>query len=213
VSFVLAAQNPYLGWGDAPRTASNTSMTVWAVAALKSAKMAELQVDSAAFASALAFLDTVTDPGTGRVGYETRDDADRPRPFPVLHGPALTAGAVCARILAGQDPRTTDAIQRGADLVLRHKPSTDATSAGTDVLHRYFGSLALFQVGGTRWKQWNESMKTTIVDTQFSRQGRDERGSWDPTADGAGRLMVTVLNNLCLEVYYRYGRVFGASNR
>ena len=42
--------------------------------------------------------------------------------------------------------------------------------------------------------------------------GTDDRGSWDPagpfSAEG-GRVYVTTLNTLCMEVYYRYGRVVG----
>ena len=42
----------------------------------------------------------------------------------------------------------------------------------------YYGTLAMFQVGGEPWKAWNEAMKTAIIDHQ--RKDGDAKGSWDP---------------------------------
>ena len=72
-----------------------------------------------------------------------------------------------------------------------------------------------FQVGGDPWKKWNDAMKTGIIDSQ--RHDTDYcmyKGSWDPIdpwgPDG-GRVYSTAIMALCLEVYYRYDRVFGTS--
>ena len=77
----------------------------------------------------------------------------------------------------------------------------------------YYATLALYQVGREPWRQWNAAMKTAIVDHQ--RRDTDwclYRGSWDPVgpwgSDG-GRVYATALMAMCLEVYYRYDRVFG----
>ena len=77
----------------------------------------------------------------------------------------------------------------------------------------YYATLALFQVGGPAWKAWDGAMKPAIVNTQ--RRDGDYcgyKGSWDPIdpwgGDG-GRVYSTAVNAMCLEVYYRYGRVFG----
>ncbi len=123
VDFLLAAQNPYLGWGGGVRDGTNnTSLTIWAVMVLKSAKTAGLNVDDAAFEGAIAWLDEVTDPDTGRVGQTARGDGDALRPFPALNGDALVGGAMLARIFAGQDPQKSDLIRKGADLLLLKRP-------------------------------------------------------------------------------------------
>jgi hypothetical protein len=59
-------------------------------------------------------------------------------------------------------------------------------------------------------------MTATIAGHQRTEEGHDARGSWDPTdphAKPGGRIWTTALSTLCLEVYYRYGRVFGAGGR
>jgi hypothetical protein len=60
------------------------------------------------------------------------------------------------------------------------------------------------------WEPWNKALKKAVLDSQ--RHDGDEKGSWDPKdAWGfpGGRVYSTALMVLCLEVYYRYGRVLG----
>jgi ATP-dependent helicase HrpB len=84
---------------------------------------------------------------------------------------------------------------------------------GIDMYYWYYATLALHQVGGAPWKAWDAAMKPAIVATQ-RRDGDwcQYRGSWDPVdpwgADG-GRVYATATMAMCLEVYYRYDRVFG----
>ena len=75
----------------------------------------------------------------------------------------------------------------------------------------YYGTLAMYQVGGTAWTTWNKAMSSAIIEQQ--RQDGHFKGSWDPIGawgEEGGRVYSTALLTLCLEVYYRYGRVFGA---
>jgi hypothetical protein len=55
-------------------------------------------------------------------------------------------------------------------------------------------------------------MKGSILAHQRMDPTDCRRGSWDPvdpwSADG-GRVYATAVNTLCLEIYYRYERVFG----
>jgi hypothetical protein len=66
----------------------------------------------------------------------------------------------------------------------------------------------MFQVGGTHWREWNAEMMEALVKSQRAADAGDLAGTWPlgaatpPIADQA-RL------TLCLEVYYRYDRVFG----
>jgi hypothetical protein len=79
-----------------------------------------------------------------------------------------------------------------------------------DEYYWYYGTFAMFQMGGEDWKAWNAAMKKAILEHQ--RRDGDERGSWDPAGawgkDG-GRVYMTAIGALCLEVYYRYSRILG----
>jgi len=222
VNFVHQSQNPYLAWRYGVRDGDNdTSVTGWAVMVLKSAKMAELEVDGGAFRGAMGWIDKMTEPEFGRVGYQRRGGpvartTEMMERFPAEQSEALTGVGVLTRIFAGEDPQKSEYIQKGADLMSKKPPRWDLDAGTVDYYYWYYATLAMFQVGGDHWKKWNKSMKTAIVDNQRTEAGRDERGSWDPvdpwSAEG-GRVYSTALNCLSLEVYYRYGRVFGATNR
>ena len=207
VDFILAARNPGLGWGDGPRDrATNSSMTIWAVMVLKSAQMAELNVDEEAFQGAVAWLDLVTDPDSGHVGHSSREDAGDDRPFPALSGNALVAGAIVARTIAGADPRESDVIQKGADLLLADPP----TANSADPAHWYFGTLAMFYRGRGDWKAWEELVRAAIP-AQHTDDS-ETSGSWTPPEDATrsdARISSTALRTLVLEISYDwYKRVF-----
>ena len=72
----------------------------------------------------------------------------------------------------------------------------------------YYGTLATFQQQGAVWKGWNVKMKDSLLKTQRKGDPKLLGGSWDPTiglvAENGGRVMMTALMCLCLEVYYRY---------
>ena len=62
--------------------------------------------------------------------------------------------------------------------------------------------------GGEEWERWNEYMREDLVKTQVSVEG-PEFGSWTPRIKGGsdvagGRLFITCLATMTLEVYYRY---------
>jgi hypothetical protein len=77
VSFVHAAQNPYLGWRYGVRDGDNdTSVTVWCTLALRTADFARLDVDRTAYASARAWFELKSGEQDGRVGYQRRGGLD-----------------------------------------------------------------------------------------------------------------------------------------
>jgi hypothetical protein len=78
-----------------------------------------------------------------------------------------------------------------------------------DTYYWYYATQVMFHVGGERWKRWNDKLHPLLVSSQI-RTG-PMAGSWDPNnplpdrwAPHAGRLYVTTLNLLSLEVYYRH---------
>jgi hypothetical protein len=71
----------------------------------------------------------------------------------------------------------------------------------------YYGTYAMFQLGGQPWHDWNEKMKAALLPHQ--RRGGCEDGSWDaecPWSLTGGRVYATAINALTLEIYYRYER-------
>ena len=219
VNFITRARNPYGAWRyDArPNGDNDTSITGWMVFALKSAEEAGLKVDKDAFAGALSWIDEVSDRGSGRVGYTTvGSESSRitgvNEHFPRDKGEAMTAVGLLCRFLLGQDPDEQEIMKRHADLLLQKLPEWDPDSYGNDMYYWYYGSYAMFQMGGNRyWKPWNKAMKGAILKSQ--RTGGCADGSWDPIGPwgySGGRVYSTACMVLCLEVTFRYARVLGA---
>jgi hypothetical protein len=214
---IQRARNPYGGWRyDAPPVGdSDTSVTGWMLFALCAAKDAGLEVDEAALEGGLSWIDEMTDPVTGRIGYDTFGSLSSRTPandhFPREKGEAMTAVGLLCRIFLGQDLESTPVLRRHADLLLQCLPEWDAEGHGCDMYYWYYGTFALFQLGGVHWKRWESAMTDAVVRSQ--RRDGDERGSWDPVGPWGsvgGRVYSTALMTLCLEVYYRYSRVMGA---
>ena len=115
----------------------------------------------------LMWVDEVTDPATGRVGYDARGSlssrlagAER---FPRDAGEAMTAVGLLSRFFLGQEPRALGGedgiMDRHAELLLTSLPKWDPDGRGCDMYYWYYGSYAMFQMGGRHWKEWNEAMK------------------------------------------------------
>lgn len=214
LDFLALARNPGGIWGSGVRTGEDDIVTTAALVlpvrsaelinsdAVRRGKRAPLCVDAKALPDALVWVQAHTDDDYGRVvGGDGTSDLP-------------TAIGMLIRILAGEDPRRSAAIKKSATLLATTslplwQPDDDAIDLST----WYYGTLALFQMGGVDWKRWNESLKTNVVDHQ-RRDGVycTAKGSWDPIGkrgEAGGRVFTTALCSLCLEVYYRYDKVFG----
>jgi len=218
LAFIARSRNPYLAWRYEPRGGDNdTSVTGWMVMALKSGHYAGLDIDPDAFAGARTWVDKMTDPEFGTVGYNmpggqsARPEGLQER-FPAEKTQAMTAAGILCRIFLGEDPRTSKAIRMGADLCCEQLPAWNPDDGSIDMYYWYYATLALYQVGGTHWARWNKAMLDAIVKSQHPRNSGSRTGSWDPIGpwgpDG-GRVYSTAVLTMCLEVYYRYDRVFG----
>jgi hypothetical protein len=161
----------------------DTLTTIWAMLAMKSAKFAGLEVDPDAFEGTRRFLDARGE----------------------KLAPAEQAAALLARILLGEDPRAS--LGALTDAVLAHRPVWhDGEPAPLDLWH--FGTLAMFQVGGAHWRQWNDAMVEAIARQQRQKDAGALAGTW-PVGAGAPVIADQAKLAMCLEVYYRYDRVFG----
>ncbi len=217
IAFCLACQNEYKAWRYTKKPGNNdTSVTGWMVMALKSAKNAGIHIDKRPFEWALSFIEEMTDDETGRTGYIEKGglpvrEAGKAEEFPPSESESLTAVGISARIFCGQNPSENQMIKLGVENLLSKKlPVWDPARGSIDMYYWYYGTLAMFQYGGESWNKWNQAMNEAIVMQQ--RNDGNFAGSWDPIGawgEPGGRVYSTALMTLCLEVYYRYGRVFG----
>jgi hypothetical protein len=221
VNLIFRARNPYGAWRyDVPPIGeSDTSVTGWMVFALSSAKEAGLEGDyKVAFEGALSFLDEVSDPSSGRVGYTALGELSSRTPanehFPREKGEAMTAVGLLCRVFLGQKPDDYPIMAKHAELLRAKPPVWDPDGFGSDIYYWYYATYAMYQMGKPNgWLVWEKAMKAAVVESQ--RRDGDEKGSWDPGVcpwgvAGGGRIYSTALMTLCIEVYYRYAQVLGA---
>ncbi len=219
INYINRARNPYGAWryDEPPMGMNDTSVTGWMIFAIKAAEDAHLDIVEESYEGAMTWIDEVTDPASGRVGYnEFGNRSSRITGvndhFPAEKGEAMTAVGLLCRMFMGQDdPKEYPILKKHGDLMLRTLPEWDPDGFGSDMYYWYYGSYAMYQLGGTHWKKWEEALKGTILDNQ--RKDGDEKGSWDPIGPwgfAGGRIYSTALMALCIEVYFRYGKVAGA---
>ncbi len=207
VQYSLATmQQPYSGWRYFPKgqdddLLADTSVTGWYVMQLKSAKIAGLSVDGSGFQGASKFIDSVTDKG-GRAGYSG----------PSAGTPAMTSVAMVARQFMGT-PASDPLLVGGSNQLLTMLPKWQDATEHNDFYYVYYGTLSMFQMGGDKWTKWNEAIKPLLVNNQcrgplpLSGAATDKDGSWDSYGHSGklgGRVFMTAVGALTLEVYYRY---------
>lgn len=179
------------GWRYGPNQFGDTSVFGWAVLALRSARNAGLDVPSGTWAAARRWLPLVSSGSHGGLA------AYRPGYAP---SHAMTAEALFCRQVLG-DQVTDGLVEEASTYVLSRIPDP----GDYHLYYWYYGTLALFQMGGPNWDRWNDRLTSTLLGTQ--RTAGHARGSWDPGTpfgiDG-GRIFATSCSALCLEVYYRY---------
>jgi hypothetical protein len=193
VEFIDAARNRRVGgWRYRPGQPGDTSIMGWQVMALKSARVAGIEVPQEAFDAAAHWLDIVHQPERiGTYAYQPHAQVT----------PAMTAeGMFIAQLLgAGRgEPR----MRGSASFIMEHMPSWKPDA---NTYYWYYATLALFQHQGEEWNTWNEAVKDVLLERQETEGAG--AGSWAPDgqwATVAGRVYQTAMAALILEVYYRY---------
>jgi WD40-like Beta Propeller Repeat len=187
------------------------SITSWQVMALESARLGGIAVPDASFEAARSFLLHSWDPRLGAFRYS--HDPERLRSgYPTL--PGSTPAAMFALGLLGEDISSAP-FDDARRYLLERAPSgfrfrgdeAFVTRATGNVYFWYYGSLALFRLGGNEWERWNTALKETLLPAQ------EADGSWPPLDvyaksyagdDDRERSYTTAMCVLSLEVYYRY---------
>ena len=228
VDFVLQSQHPELGgWRYAPGKESDTSVTGWMLMALKSAQMAGLEVPSDALRKVDAMLDRAeVRRGQGLYAYNPEAKlpaAGRNRPQRASEGiraghahrasTVMTAEAMLMRMYIGHRSDTRQMLN-GANYLKANLPAIGTEAKPLrNCYYWYYGTQAMFQMQNDYWEVWNNRMRELLQAGQV--QTGPAAGSWHPHkpvpdrwGHAGGRVYVTTMHLLMLEVYYRHLPLF-----
>lgn len=201
VAYIERAQNESTGgWRYEPGDTGDTSVFGWQIMALKSAQLAGMPVNSLVFENAKKWLHSVAKgEHLGLYSYQPYREVT----------PTMTAVGMLSRQYLGIDPKDPSILE-GKRCLLENLPSA---KVGRNSYYWYYATLTMHNFADSDWDTWNRKMRRVLIESQ-EKEGC-ATGSWDPdkpTADAwgpqGGRLMVTSLNTLTLEVYYRYLPLF-----
>ncbi len=197
VTFVIRSQDPSGGgWRYAPGQPGDVSVFGWHIFALRSANMAGFKPPKQVLKLCSRFLDQ-TAADRSRTTYSYMPGS---RPTAVM-----TAEALVARQLLGW-PRDFPALVKGASVIARDLE----TSEERNIYYWYYGTQLLHNMKKKEWERWNKRVREGLIAAQI-HDDSCARGSWDPNlpvpdrwSSSGGRLFLTSLSLLTLEVYYRY---------
>jgi hypothetical protein len=200
INFISAAQNPTRGgwwYQGLPDEAGDTSVVGWQIMALKSGIMAGLKVPPATLAGAQKWLEsTAHGKAGGLFAYNTQS------------GPSASmtsVGLLCSQYLGMK--RGDPAMVEGVGFLM--SPDQLPAIERRNIYYWYYATQVLHNVPGPDWDNWNRKMRKLLITTQAKKGCA--KGSWAPAepvkdqwGDAGGRIMMTSLSALTLEVYYRY---------
>jgi hypothetical protein len=196
VKFIVSGQNPKSGgWRYIPYPASadpgDTSVVGWQIMALKSAKNAKLPVPGSAFKGAELYLNAAQTNGGAQYMYDLKQKAPTP---------TMTAAGLLCRMYLGWD-RKNKSLQEGVKYLATAKP------APNNMYYNYYATQVMHHWGGDEWTAWNGLMRDQLIRTQKKSKDGHMEGSWDladPHGATGGRLYMSCLCIMTLEVYYRH---------
>lgn len=191
VGYTVAAQHVGGGWRYLPQDRGDMSQFGWQVLALRSAQLAGVEVPEKTRRAMLVFLGSVSSGRhQGLASYRQGEQISR----------TMTAEALLCRLLLPTSP-SQETIDEAVAFILEELPGQGEPNE----YYWYYATLALHQLQGESWRQWNEALQEEVLGRQQT-QGRFS-GSWNPdTVWGGygGRVYSTAMAALCLEAYYRY---------
>lgn len=201
INFLAYAQNPSTGgWHYAPQGLGDTSVVGWQMMALKSAAMSGLSLDLNVVRNANSFLDQMSWGDYGSFYHYSHGSVKTNAGY----NSSTTACAVLCRMYSGL-PKDHPSIKIAVERFSNDGPSP------TNTYYNYYATQVMKQVGGPEWEKWNVRMRDKLVASQ--EKSGHMAGSWywaDPHGgDSGGRLYITCMATMMLEVYYRYMPLYG----
>jgi hypothetical protein len=196
IQFIISAQDPNGGgWRYTPGQFGDTSVFGWQIFALRSGHFAGIKIPNGVLKGCSNYLDQAGDQKRVLYGYQPGKPATA----------VMTAEALLSRQILGW-PRDFPPLVKGVGHI-----SADLESGGErNIYYWYYATQLLHNMKGERWERWNVKIREGLIRMQVKDQ-TCANGSWDPFlpepdhwAERSGRLYLTSLSILTLEVYYRY---------
>ncbi len=193
INFIIQSQHRQGGWRYEPGQRGDLSVVGWQAMALQSGRLGGLRVPEKTFHSVTRFLNSVSSDHYGSTyGYLNAT----PRP-------GTTAIGLLCRMYLGWD-KTHPGIANGAEYLGQTGPSSN------NVYFDYYATQVMHHYQGPLWERWNSILRKHLVRTQVKRG--HESGSWffeDDFGSGiGGRLYITAMSAMTLEVYYRHMAIY-----
>jgi hypothetical protein len=217
IDFIVATQHPQRGgWRYSPTPGhdgfdTDTSVTGWQLMALKSGELAGLNVPSSCYDKIRAWLDVSQASKTdgSRYSYNPYAPDTQARRAGRTPNSTMTSVGLLMRMYTGWN-RENPQLARGAEYLRQNLPEIGSRNdPKRDTYYWYYATQVMFHMKGDLWKAWNDRLHPMLVNSQV-KQGRTA-GSWDPNGNIAdrwgphgGRIYVTTMNLLSLEVTYRH---------
>ena len=161
--------------------------------ALQSAKAGRIKVQSDTVRDVKEFLNSAQVAGGAQYAYTPGQGAKD----------SMTAVGLLCRIYLGWK-RENPALKAGVEHLSKVGPQPGR------IYYNYYATQVMLHYGGETWDKWNSVMREHLVSTQQS-EGH-VAGSWnisDAHGGAAGRLYMTCLCTMTLEVYYRHLPLYG----
>ena len=211
IDFIAQSQNAENGgWRYVPGQYGDTSVFGWQMFALRSARLGGLRVPRNVTRMCRTYLDlAAADRKKVTYSYQPGRAAT----------PVMTAEALLTRQYLGW-PKDYPPLVKGASMVADDLIQSKARN----IYYWYYATQLLHNMQNDDWKRWNVRVRDGLVAMQTTAGGC-QSGSWDPNSPqrdewastegkiGAGRLFLTSLSVLTLEVYYRYLPLYQPSDR
>lgn len=198
LKFIEQAQHQVRGgWRYEARELGDTSVVGWQIMALKSGKLSGLEAEPKTFKLTNKFLKSVSADSGAIYGYR-----EKPRSMDKGHLAQTAVGLLC-RMYMGWEKESAP-LTRGVEWMSDIGPDVSPKS---NMYYNYYATQVMKHYGGQTWEKWNSEMRDFLVTTQ--EKDGVEKGSWfyNPiglSQEAGGRLYVTSLACMTLEVYYRY---------
>lgn len=223
--FIATSQHPELGgWRYTPRSDADLSVSGWMLVALRSGQLAGISIDPQVMDRVRKLLDTSTAPNaaatsSGTPGsivylYNARKPDQRPSQSSSL---CMIALGTLMRLHTGWSKTDPRVIESGRTLSVALPSFGSKDQKARDCYLWYYVSQVLVHTGGDTWQKWYGTLYEQLSATQESTGVK--AGSWDPlgaTPDRwglfGGRLYVTTLHLLTLEVPYRHLPTYSLSD-
>jgi hypothetical protein len=236
VDYLARVQTPGGGWRYSVRMRqSDSSATSWVLMTMKTADLAGLDVAQKAMDGIDSWIERCSFDITG----ETENPADLANDYEyevgsrrrfqafggyfelsgnegsALQQTSMTAALMVCRFFMGWKRSHPFQIGCANFLLAEHLPAwmeglRENMAIAWFHYYWYYGTLAMYQMGGKYWRAWNERIRRMYPEHQ-RKSPPDLYGSWDPDTAllNGGRLFSTSMSILALESYYRFSPSLG----